>query len=54
MWIAAAQQSDKPARELRSALVAEQLGKGLVIRAGLAQWTQKLRDPAVPRSSPKL
>jgi hypothetical protein len=45
--VAQAQQSGKPARELRPALSAIRLGKGLVIRIGLAQWTQKLRDPAV-------
>jgi hypothetical protein len=42
-----AQQSGKPARELRPALTAIQQGKGLVIRVGLAQWTQKLRQPEV-------
>jgi hypothetical protein len=42
-----AQRTGKPARELRPALSAIQLGKGLVIRVGLPQWTQKLRDPYV-------
>jgi hypothetical protein len=45
--VAEAQQTGKPARELRPALTAEQLGKGTVIRVGLAEWRQKLRDPVV-------
>jgi hypothetical protein len=45
--VAEAQRTGKPARELRPALAAEQLGKGLLIRVGLPQWTEKLRDPAV-------
>jgi hypothetical protein len=44
---AEAQRTGKPARELRPALTAEQIGKGLAIRVGLAQWTQKLREPGV-------
>jgi hypothetical protein len=42
-----AERTGKPARQLRPALTAIQLGKGLVIRVGLAQWAQKLRDPGV-------
>jgi hypothetical protein len=45
--IADAQRTGKPAREQRAALNAEQLGKGTVIRVGLPQWTQRLRDPVV-------
>jgi hypothetical protein len=45
--VADAERTGKPARDLRPALVAERLGQGLVIRVGLSQWTQKLRDPAV-------
>jgi hypothetical protein len=45
--VADAQQTGRPARELRSALTAEQLGKGTVIRVGLAEWSRKLRDPLV-------
>ena len=44
---AQAEQSGKPARELRPSLTAIQLGKGTVIRVGLPQWTQHLRDPDV-------
>ncbi len=39
--------SGKPARELRPALTAVQLGKGLVIRVGLPEWPQRLGDPSV-------
>ena len=45
--IAEAEQTGKPAREQRPALTAEQLGKGTVIRVGLPEWTQRLRDPVV-------
>jgi hypothetical protein len=44
---AEAERTGTPARELRPALTAIRFGKGLVIRVGLAQWAQKLRDPAV-------
>jgi hypothetical protein len=44
---AEAERTGKPARELRPALTAEQLGKGTVIRVGLAEWPQRLRVPAV-------
>ena len=44
---AAAEQSGKPAREPRPALTAVRLGKGLVIRVGLPEWTQHLRRPDV-------
>ncbi|MBE2316883.1 hypothetical protein DVA67_012950 [Solirubrobacter sp. CPCC 204708] len=37
----------KPAREIRSALSAVQLGKGTVIRVGLPEWPQRLDDPNV-------
>jgi hypothetical protein len=44
---AKAERTGNPARELRPALTAIALGKGLVIRVGLPQWTQRLRRPAV-------
>ncbi|RKQ92335.1 hypothetical protein C8N24_2181 [Solirubrobacter pauli] len=44
---AAAAESGKPARELRPALSAVQLGKGTVIRVGLPEWPSKLDDPNV-------
>lgn len=44
---AQATQSGKPAREIRSALSAVQLGKGTLIRVGLPEWSQKLGDPNV-------
>ncbi len=37
----------KPARELRPALSAVQIGKGVVIRVGLPEWPQRLDDPFV-------
>jgi hypothetical protein len=45
--IAEAEQTGKPARELRSALTAERLGKGLLIRVGLPEWSSKLNEPPV-------
>ena len=33
--------------DLRPALTAVQLGKGVVIRVGLPQWAQRLSDPNV-------
>jgi hypothetical protein len=45
--VAEAESSGKPARELRSALTAERLGKGLVIRVGLPEWPHKLKEPQV-------
>jgi len=42
-----AAQTGKPAREIRSALSAVQLGKGTVIRVGLPEWPQRLDDPNV-------
>jgi hypothetical protein len=39
--------SGKPARELRPALSAVQLGKGVVIRVGLPEWPQRLDVPEV-------
>ena len=33
--------------EERHALTAIELGKGLVIRVGLPEWTQRLEDPEV-------
>jgi hypothetical protein len=44
---AAAASSGKDPRELRPALSATQVGKGVVIRVGLPEWTSKLRDPNV-------
>ncbi|MEA2310176.1 MAG: hypothetical protein QOE28_144 [Solirubrobacteraceae bacterium] len=38
---------DAPQPEQRYALTASQTGKGLVIRVGLPQWTQRLADPEV-------
>jgi hypothetical protein len=37
----------KPARPLRPALSAVQVGKGVIIRVGLPEWPQRLGDPAV-------
>jgi hypothetical protein len=48
---AAAEQSGKPARELRPALTAVQLGKGMVIRVGLPEWYAKLGDPNVAQAT---
>jgi hypothetical protein len=48
---AAAEQSGKPARELRPALTAVQLGKGLVIRVGLPEWYARLVDPQVAQAT---
>jgi FlgD Ig-like domain len=50
---AQAEQSDKPARELRPALSATQVGakKGLVIRVGLPEWYAKLGDPNVAQAT---
>jgi hypothetical protein len=45
--VAEAERTGKPARELRSALTAERLGKGLVIRVGLPEWPHKLKEPQV-------
>jgi hypothetical protein len=45
--VAEAERTGKPARELRSTLTAERLGKGLVIRVGLPEWPQKLKEPQV-------
>jgi hypothetical protein len=44
-----AEQSGKPARELRPALTAVRVGskRGLVIRVGLPEWYAKLGDPSV-------
>ncbi|MDA0171050.1 hypothetical protein OJ998_18240 [Solirubrobacter taibaiensis] len=42
-----AAQTGKPAREIRSALSAVQLGKGTIIRVGLPEWPQRLDDPNV-------
>jgi hypothetical protein len=44
---AEAAQTGKPARELRSSLSAVRLGKGTVIRVGLPEWPQRLKDPNV-------
>jgi hypothetical protein len=44
---AAAASSGKPARELRPALTAVRLGKGVVIRVGLPEWPQRLGDASV-------
>jgi hypothetical protein len=46
---AAAEQSGKPARDLRPALTAVRVGskQGLVIRVGLPEWYAKLGDPSV-------
>ena len=44
---ATAEQSGKPARDIRPALTAVQLGKGVVIRVGLPEWSQRLGDPNV-------
>jgi flagellar hook assembly protein FlgD len=44
---AAATSSGKEPRELRPALTAVQLGKGTVIRVGLPEWPQRLKDPSV-------
>jgi len=41
---AAALSSGKDPREIRPALSATQLGKGVVIRVGLPEWTSKLQD----------
>ena len=43
---AAATASGKDPRELRPALTAVQLGKGIVIRVGLPEWPQRLDDPS--------
>jgi hypothetical protein len=50
---AAAQSSGKPARELRPALSAVQVGakKGLVIRVGLPEWYAKLGTPQVAQAT---
>jgi hypothetical protein len=50
---AAAEQSGKPARELRAALSAVQVGskQGLVIRVGLPEWYAKLGDPQVAQAT---
>ena len=39
--------SGKDPREIRPALSAIQLGKGVVIRVGLPEWTRKLGDANV-------
>jgi hypothetical protein len=39
--------ADAPAPAERYAMTAEQLGKGLIIRVGLPQWTARLGDPEV-------
>jgi hypothetical protein len=44
---AAALSSGKDPREIRPALTATQLGKGVVIRVGLPEWTSKLGDSNV-------
>jgi FlgD Ig-like domain len=44
---AAAEAAGKPVRVARPALTAVRLGKGLVIRVGLPQWSQRLGRPAV-------
>jgi hypothetical protein len=44
---AAATASGKDPRELRPALTAVQLGKGTVIRVGLPEWPQRLKEPSV-------
>jgi flagellar hook assembly protein FlgD len=44
---AAATASGKDPRELRPALTAVQLGKGVVIRVGLPEWPKRLEDPSV-------
>jgi hypothetical protein len=44
---AAAVASGKDPREIRPALSATQLGKGVVIRVGLPEWTSKLSEPNV-------
>jgi flagellar hook assembly protein FlgD len=44
---AEAANSGKPARELRPALTAVALGKGMLIRVGLPEWPQRLSDPNV-------
>jgi hypothetical protein len=48
---AAATQSGRPARELRPALTAVQLGKGLAIRVGLPQWYARLGNPQVAQAT---
>jgi hypothetical protein len=44
---AASASSDKEPREIRPALSATQLGKGVVVRVGLPEWTSKLDDANV-------
>jgi hypothetical protein len=44
---AASQQSGDAPRDVRPALTAVQLGKGVVIRVGLPEWSQRLGDPHV-------
>ncbi|MDA0161917.1 hypothetical protein OM076_16705 [Solirubrobacter ginsenosidimutans] len=44
---AASVSSGKDPREIRPALAATQLGKGVVIRVGLPEWTSKLADSNV-------
>ncbi|HEY6892223.1 MAG TPA: N,N-dimethylformamidase beta subunit family domain-containing protein [Solirubrobacter sp.] len=44
---AASVSSGKEPREIRPALAATQLGKGVVIRVGLPEWTSKLSDSNV-------
>jgi N,N-dimethylformamidase beta subunit-like, C-terminal len=44
---AASVSSGKDPREIRPALAATQLGKGVVIRVGLPEWTSKLSDSNV-------
>ena len=44
---AEAEQSGKPAPDLRPALSAVQLGKGTVIRVGLPEWSQNLGEANV-------
>jgi hypothetical protein len=39
--------SGKEPRDIRPALAATQLGKGIVIRVGLPEWTSKLGDSNV-------
>jgi hypothetical protein len=45
--VAAAEEAGELAREVGAAFTATELGKGLVIRVGIPEWTRRLADPDV-------